>query len=149
MSFSVSIRSLTKADEPFIRDLFFKDVYLWTKWVKPIFLHGILGLLSTLICLSIVFICIIGCYHLRLALILALLLTSFILVASAVKLFFFLTYFWRIPEFLDGNLTEVYCQNGFAFFVAEVAGRIIGCVGVQKIHGKVRFAQIKNMHRAR
>ena len=43
------------------------------------------------------------------------------------------------PEFAQRNLTETYEEEGCAFFVASVAGRIVGCVGVKKKDGNEGF----------
>ena len=61
----------------------------------------------------------------------------FLALVFVAKVTLYLNYFWRIPEFVDNNLTEFYSREGFGFFVAEVNGRIVGCVGVQKAEDKV------------
>merc|ERR1712228_518180 len=118
MSAEVTIRSVVKSDELKIKDLLIADVYHWTEWVKPIFLHGILGLLATPILLSIFVVCVVGfCYDLGLASILALPLVGLVLVTLAAKVLHFSTYYRHQPEFANGNLTEVFSRGGCAFFV--------------------------------
>ena len=41
------------------------------------------------------------------------------------------------PEFALRNLTETYEEEGCAFFVATVGGKLVGCVGVKKNNDEV------------
>ena len=137
-----TIHPIVKSDEQQIYDLFYADVYHWTRWVRPIFFHGVLGLLK--IPISITFLSVIGvclCYDLSLGYQLAWIFALFLLVFTILKLVLFLVYFWYdMPEFRARNLTEFYSQDGFAFFVAKLDdGTILGCVGVQKVDATVRL----------
>jgi len=135
---TISIRAVEKSDEAKIKDLFFQDAYHWTQWWKPILLHGVLGLFAKPILFSLTVIAVIlFTGQALLALRLALGLFAFLAFSTVWKLFLYLMYFWRIPEFLANNLTELYSKEGYSFFVAECESQIIGCVGVQKAEPKV------------
>ena len=134
----ITIRSVVKSDEREIKSLFYNDVYHWTRWVKPIFKHGVVGLFHKPIIVWMVASFVVGLFYdwilaLQLVVTLALLLCAF-LVAKVLR---YCAYFWYIPEFVNDNLAEVYSKDGFAFLVASVRGKIVGCVGVAKIDKKV------------
>ena len=141
----ITIHPVVKSNKPQIHDLFYADVYHWTRWVRPILLHGILGLLKIPICAWILITIGVGLgYGVTIASRLVWILALLLLVLFVVKLLFFLSYFWYLmPEFRNRNLTELYSLDGFAFFVAKLEddARILGCVGVQKVNETVRPSQ--------
>ena len=126
----ITIHPVVKNDEQQIHDLFYADVYYWTRWVRPILFHGIFGLLKIPICIwSSVSIGVGLGYDVVIAIRLVWILALLLLVLFVTKLLFFLSYFWYLmPEFRNRNLTELYSRDGFAFFVAkhEDDGRILG-----------------------
>ena len=135
----ITIRPVIKTDEPQIWDLFYADVYRWTRWVQPILFNGILSLFKIPICVWISISIGIGLvYDVSLASWHAWALALLLLVLFLAKLLSFLSYLYFIPEFKNRNLTELYSQDGFAFFVAKLDdGKIAGCVGVQKVNEMV------------
>ena len=137
MSSQLEIRRVVKSDESQIKDLFISDVYHWTRWVWPIVRYGIISLLAKPIVAISCLIFVISLWDLSLFLWLATTLIVLLTLLSVAKLILFLGYFWYMPEFVANNVTEFYSQPGFAFFVAELHGRIVACVAVQRKEDKV------------
>ena len=134
------IRPVVQSDQPKIKELFQSDVYHWSQWVGPILQYGIISLLIKPITFGIFSIFVIGyCWDVELALLLVKVFVFGLIILYLVKVALFIGYFWMIPEFADNQLASFYSQNGYAFFVAEVEGKIVGCVGVQKKQEQVRI----------
>ena len=130
---SVLIRSVKNSDEEKLRNLLFGDVYHWTRWVKPILMDGVVGLLAKPILYFASLVCLLGLLtRLDLALVAAASFALLLLAVAIGKLVLYLNYIWSTPELKSGGLAEVGAKPGTGFFVAEVAGRVVGCVAVQK-----------------
>ena len=134
------IRPVVQSDQPKIKELFQSDVYHWSQWVGPILQYGIISLLIKPITFGIFSIFVIGyCWDVELALLLIKVFVFGLIILYLVKVALFIGYFWMIPEFADNQLASFYSQKGYAFYVAEVEGKIVGCVGVQKKQEQVRI----------
>jgi len=134
-SSTVEIRRLRKSDEAAIESLLVDDVYHWRQWISISLQHGLLTLFPSQICLVFVVVgvlvwlllssmgAVIAVWVLLLFLIF---LVSWIIMAGIIR------FVQAYPEFKERNLTESYEEEGCAFFVAVVEGRIVGCVGAKK-----------------
>ena len=138
------IRLMIESDVPKIKELFLSDVYHWSRWVVPVLRYGVVSLFARPIALAIGSICAIACcWDAKVAFLLALALFLQLVVLWLVQLLSHIGYFWLLPEFasdknnnninknsINNKWSEYYSKDGF--FVAELEGRIVGCVGVKK-----------------
>lgn len=134
MTSKIEIRRLRKSDEGAIEDLLVNDVYRWRPWIFVCLKHGLFSIFPIQIALTCVALLVIGStlgqFSTALWVVLASL--SLVCVASLLKMGFVIRFVRNYPEFAAKNLTEKYSEEGCAFFVAELDGRIVGCVGVKK-----------------
>ena len=134
------IRPVVQSDQPKIKELFHSDVYHWSQWVRPILQYGIVGFFVKPIVCGISSICVIGyCWDVELGLLLMMVFLIGLVILYLVKVALFMRYFRMIPEFANNQLAVFYSQKGYAFYVAEIEGKIVGCVGVQKRQEQVHI----------
>ena len=103
----------------------------------PIARYGVLNLFAQQIIFVLSVLCFLGVWDQWLSLKLGLMFLALLALFTSIKIVFFLAYFWLMPEFQKDNAAEFYSQPGFTFFVAELQGKIVACVGVQKVDDKV------------
>lgn len=134
MTSKIEIRRLRKSDEGAIEDLLVKDVYRWRPWIFVCLKHGLLSIFPKQIAFVCVALLVIGATLGQFSTALCVVLTclSLVCVASLLKMGFVIRFVRNYPEFAERNLTEKYSEEGCAFFVAELEGKIVGCVGVRK-----------------
>jgi len=134
MASELLVRRLCKSDENAIERLLVDDVYAWQRWVIVALKHGVFSLFPKPISALIVILVFIGAMggHLNAAVWAIFALLCLICLVSWLKMDFIIRFVRNYPEFSERNLTEKYSEEGCAFFVAEFAGKIVGCVGVKK-----------------
>ena len=140
MASELSIRRLRKSDEVAIEDLLVNDVYRWRPWIVISLQHGLFTIFPYQILAFFVSLLVAGWTLGRLDVAIGAIITISVIicVVSLVMMEFIIRYVRSYPEFAERNLTETYSEEGCAFFVAELAGKIVGCVGVKKRNDEVR-----------
>ena len=140
MASELSIRRLRKSDEVAIEDLLVNDVYRWRPWIVISLQHGLFTIFPYQIFAFFLSLLVAGWTlgRLDVAIWAVITITVLICVVSLLMMEFIIRYVRSYPEFAARNLTETYSEEGCAFFVAELAGKIVGCVGVKKRNDEVR-----------
>ena len=137
------IRPVLPSDQLRIKEFFLSDVYHGSQWIRSILWYGIVCLFAKPIALGFIFVYVVGsCWDAGLGFLLAKIYLLMLVTLFSVKTVFFIGYFWTIPEFSSNKLADFYSQKGFAFFVAEIEGKIVGCVGVQKERDQVELLRL-------